>query len=291
MGEAEKLNVLITGSSSGFGKLTAETLAREGYRVFATMREVQGKNAEPARELLALAEREGVNIDIVEMDVTDEGSVESAVRSIIDAASRIDVVVNNAGIDAAGILEAFTVKQAQAVFDLNTFGPLRVNRAVFPHMRKQKAGLLIYISSTGGRVFLPFLGIYSASKFALEALAESCSYELSSFGIETAIIEPGVYPTPVHEKTHLPGDSARLLEYGEIAKIPEKMSADLSEVLSSPAAPDPQEIADAVKDLIATPAGARPLRTVVGTMGTEGVEALNEVTAKIQRQFLDSLGA
>jgi len=130
MAEAENLNVVITGSSSGFGKLTAETLAREGCRVFATMREVQGKNAEPARELVALAEREGVNIDIVEMDVTDEVSVERAVRSIIGAARTIDVLVNNAGIDAAGILEAFTVKQAQAVFDLNTFGPLRVNRAV-----------------------------------------------------------------------------------------------------------------------------------------------------------------
>ncbi|MBW1812050.1 MAG: SDR family NAD(P)-dependent oxidoreductase, partial [Deltaproteobacteria bacterium] len=79
-------------------------------------------------------------------------------------------------------------------------------------------GLLIYISSTGGRVFLPFLGIYSASKFALEALAESYSYELSSFGVETAIIEPGVYPTPVHQKTHLPGDSARLSGYGELAQ-------------------------------------------------------------------------
>ncbi len=139
MGETENLNVLITGSSSGFGKLTAETLAKEGYRVFATMRGVQGKNAEPARQLIEWGKREGMSIDVVEMDVTDEGSVESAVRSIINAASTIDVVVNNAGIDAAGIMEAFTVKQAQAIFDLNTFGPLRVNRAVLPYMRERIA--------------------------------------------------------------------------------------------------------------------------------------------------------
>jgi len=291
MAEKGALNVLITGCSSGFGKLTAETLAQEGYRVFATMREVQGKNAEPAKELLGLAERKGVNIDIVEMDVTDEGSVECAVSRIIDAAGTIDVVVNNAGIDAAGILEAFTIGQAQALFDLNVFGPLRVNRAVLPHLRKQRAGLLIYISSTGGRLFLPFLGMYSASKFALEALAEAYSYELGSFGIETAIIEPGVYPTPVHQKTRISADSARLSEYGEIAQIPEKMAAGLLEALSMPTAPNPQDVADTVKNLIIMPTGTRPLRTVVGTMGVEGVAALNQTTAKIQKQFLDSLGA
>jgi NAD(P)-dependent dehydrogenase (short-subunit alcohol dehydrogenase family) len=255
------------------------------------MREVHGKNAEAARELLAWAERESMSIEVVEMDVTDEGSVESAVKTITAAAGTIDVVVNNAGIDAAGIQEAFTVEQVKALFDLNTFGPFRVNRAVLPHMRKQKSGLLIYISSTGGRLFLPFLGIYSASKFALEALAEAYSYELSSFGIETAIIEPGVYPTPVHEKTHMPGDNTRLSEYGELAKIPEKMAAELSQALSSPTAPNPQEVADAVKNLIAMPTGTRPLRTVAGTMGVEGVDALNHATAKIQKQFLESLGA
>jgi len=291
MAETGDLKVLITGCSSGFGKLTAATLAQEGYRVFATMREIQGKNAEPARELLALAEREGVNLDIVAMDVTDETSVKRAVSSIINTASAIDVVVNNAGIDAAGIMEAFTIEQAQAIFDLNTFGPLRVNRAVLPHMRKRGTGLLIYISSTGGRFFLPFLGIYSASKFALEALAESYGYELGSFGIETAIIEPGVYPTPVHEKTHRPGDSPRLAEYGEIAKIPEKMAAGLAEALSMPTAPNSQEVADTVKNLIAMPAGTRPLRTVVGTMGVEGVAALNQATERFQRKFLESLGA
>jgi NAD(P)-dependent dehydrogenase (short-subunit alcohol dehydrogenase family) len=188
-------------------------------------------------------------------------------------------------------MEAFTIRQAQAIFNLNTFGPLRVNRAVLPHMRKRKAGLLIYVSSTGGRVFLPFLGIYSASKFALEALAESYNYELGSFGIETAIIEPGVYPTPVHQKTHIPSDTTRLSEYGEIARIPENMAAGLAEALSMPTAPNPQEVADTVKNLIAMPTGTRPLRTVVGTMGVEGVAALNQATAKIQKQFLDSLGA
>jgi NAD(P)-dependent dehydrogenase (short-subunit alcohol dehydrogenase family) len=291
MAETGALTILITGCSSGFGKLTAETLAKEGYRVFAGMREVTGKNAKPARDLLVWAERESVNIDVVEMDVTDEDSVERGVKTIIDAASTIDVVVNNAGIDAAGILEAFTVQQAQAIFDLNTFGPLRVNRAVLPHMRKDRAGLLIYISSTGGRVFLPFLGIYSASKFALEALAKAYNYELGSFGIETAIIEPGVYPTPVHEKTRVPGDGTRLSEYGDLAKLPEKMAADLSEALSSPAASNPQEIADTVKDLIAMAPGTRPLRTVVGIMGVEGVGALNQAADKFQKQFLESLGA
>lgn len=284
------LDIVITGCSSGFGRLTAETLAKEGYRVFATMRESKGRNAKAAREVLELGEREGVLIDVVEMDITDERSVECAVATIINSSNKIDVVVNNAGVDAAGIMEAFTLDQVHEIFSVNTFGPLRVNRAVLPYMRERKAGLLIYISSTGGRVCLPFLGIYSASKFALEALVESYSYELRSFDIETAIIEPGVYPTPVHQKTRMPADRKRIIGYGEIAKVPEKMFADLSETLSSPKAPNPQEVANTVKRLIQLPAGKRPLRTVVGTMAIDGVPEFNQAAEKFQKQFLESIG-
>src|SRR5258707_12418544 len=192
--------ILVTGSTSGFGRLTVETLARQGYRVFAGMRAAAGKNAPAAEELRALAQREQLALHSVEIDITDDASVEQAIASVVGSTGRLDVVVNNAGVSYVGPLEAYTLKQVQQQFDTNVFCVLRVNRAALPHMRRQGSGLLLHIGSIAGRVALPFQGLYAATKFALEALTEAYRYELAPFGIDAAIIEPGTYPNPIASK-------------------------------------------------------------------------------------------
>src|SRR5712691_759968 len=148
--------ILVTGSTSGFGRLTVETLARQGYRVFAGMRAAAGKNAPAAEELRALAQREQLALRLVEIDVADDASVEQAIKAIIGATDRLDVVVNNAGVSYSGPLEAFTLEQVQQQFATNVFSVLRVNRAVLPQMRKQGSGLLLQIGSIAGRLAFPF---------------------------------------------------------------------------------------------------------------------------------------
>src|SRR5712675_2072752 len=164
--------ILVTGSTSGFGRLTVETLARQGYRVFAGMRAVAGKNAPAAEELRALAEREQLALHIIEIDITDDASVEQAIASLVGITGRLDVVVNNAGVSYSGPLEAFALEQVQQQFNTNVFGVLRVNRAALPHMRRQGSGLLLQIGSIVGRLALPFQGLYGASKFADKATTE-----------------------------------------------------------------------------------------------------------------------
>src|SRR5467141_5257983 len=213
--------VLITGSSSGFGRLFAETLARKGHTVFATMRDPGGRNAKNASEIGTLAEKNSLPIYVLELDVTDEGSVVRAVDAAVAKAGRIDVAINNAGYYLSGLEEAVTTEQAQRLMDTNFLGPVRVNRAVLPHMRRQRSGVLIHVSSGAGRVVLPSFGFYCASKFALEALAESYRYELAAQGIESVILEPGQYETPIFGNIVTGADEARTNTYGAaVQQIP-----------------------------------------------------------------------
>src|SRR3989441_10639905 len=202
--------ILVTGSTSGFGRLTVETLARQGYRVFAGMRAAAGKNAPAAEELRALAQREQLTLHLVEIDVTDDASVEQAIKAIIGATDRLDVVVNNAGVSYSGPLEAFTLEQVQQQFATNVS---RVNRAVLPQMRKQGSGLLLQIGSIAGRLAFPFLGLYGATKFALEGLTESYRYELAPLGIDAAILEPGTFPTSISANRQVAADAERFALY------------------------------------------------------------------------------
>ena len=164
--------IVVTGASTGFGRLIAETAARKGYRVFATMRNMTGKKATNASQLNELAKRESIWLRALELDVTSDASVERAVAEVVRETGRIDVLINNAGYGLMGVTEAATLEQAQRIMDTNFFGVVRMNRAVLPHMRKQKSGLLVHISSGAGRVVVPSMGFYCASKWALEALAE-----------------------------------------------------------------------------------------------------------------------
>jgi len=276
--------VLITGSSTGFGRLFTETLARKGHTVFATMRDLGGRNAKNVSEIRALAEKESLPIHVLELDVTNDASVERAVNAAIAKASRIDVAINNAGYYLSGLEEAVTTEQAQRLMDTNFLGPVRVNRAVLPHMRRQRSGVLMHISSGAGRVVLPSAGFYCASKFALEALAEAYSYELAAQGIESVIVEPGQYETPVFGNTVRAADEVRTNTYGAAKEIPAKVNAALSST-----AGNAQEVADAVLRIIETPAGERQLRYFVSPQDF-GLNEINALSKQVQAKLLEAFG-
>jgi NAD(P)-dependent dehydrogenase (short-subunit alcohol dehydrogenase family) len=279
--------ILVTGSTSGFGRLTVETLARQGYRVFAGLRAAAGKNAPAAEALRALAQREALALQIVEIDVTDDASVERAIAEIIETIGRLDVVVNNAGVSYSGPLEAFTLEQVRQQFETNVFSVLRVNRAVLPQMRKQGSGLLLQIGSIAGRLGLPYLGLYGATKFALEGLTESYHYELAPFGIDAAIIEPGTFPTTISANRQVAADAERFALYQAAMNA---FTVPFYAENRSATPPDPQEVADAIAQVIAQPAGKRPLRTVVATVAQrQAPQALNDAATQSMDSFLDAL--
>src|SRR5260370_7547710 len=182
--------VLITGSSTGLGRLFTETLAGKGHTVFATMRDPGGRNAKNASEIRTLGEKNSLPIYVLELDVTDDASVERAMDVAVGKAGRIDVAINNAGYYLSGLSEAVTTEQAQRLMDTNFLGAVRVNRAVLPHMRRQRSGVLMHISSAAGRLVAPSMGLYCASKFALETLPESYRSKLPPQQIKSVIVKP-----------------------------------------------------------------------------------------------------
>ena len=274
--------ILITGASTGFGHITAQRLAREGHRVFASMRDSAGRNRVQAEELRA------EKIEVIELDVTKQESIDEAVRTVVAAAGRIDILINNAGLFFAGVTEAFTSDQVKALFDVNVFGLLRVTRAVLPVMRQQKDGLVINIGSIVGRVTFPFFGVYGASKFAVEALTDSLRYEVSQLGIEVALVQPSAYPTALFTKAQTPADAVLTAEYGPVGEIPSAMFKQFMTTFQEPGAPDPGEVAEAIAALIAQPKGTRASRTIVGA--PFGSDTVNEQTAPVQARVVESLG-
>jgi NAD(P)-dependent dehydrogenase (short-subunit alcohol dehydrogenase family) len=276
--------VLITGASTGFGRLFAETLARHGHIVFATMRDPAVRNAANANELRALAGKENLELNVLEMDVTDEVSVDRAVHDCIGRAGRIDALINNAGYALTGLTEATTVNQAQQIMNTNFFGAVRVDRAVLPFLRKQRGGLLVHVSSGAGRVVVPGCAHYCATKFALEVLAESYHYELAGQGIDSVILEPGAYQTAIFGSMVTAADHARSETYGSAAQIPDKVMALLSATTA-----DAQEVAETLLAIVETPAGQRQLRYRVSPADL-GVEAINSVCAQTQERMLNAFG-
>ena len=274
--------VLITGTSSGFGRDTAETLFRAGHTVYASMRGAQGKNRDAAEALRKLG------IKTVEVDVRDDASVDAGVKKVLAEAGKIDVLVNNAGIGSAGVTEAFTTEQAKAIFDTNVIGLLRVTRAVLPSMRHQHEGLIINIGSIFGRVTFPFLGIYGASKFAVEALTDSLRYEVSQLGVEVVEVQPSTYPTNFLASIQTPAGTEVTKAYGAVGRIPDAMFKSLASTFESKDAPNPHDVAEAVAKLIAQSKGSRPARTVVGA--AFGSDKANEDVAPLQAKVVEALG-
>src|SRR5438876_3885367 len=274
--------ILITGTSSGFGRDTAETLHRAGHTVYASLRDAQGKNREAAEALRELG------IKTVELDVRDDASVEVGVKNVLAEAGQIDVLVNNAGIGSAGVTEAFTAEQAKAIFDTNVIGLLRVTRAVLPSMRERRDGLIINISSILGRVTFPFLGIYGASKFAVEALTDSLRYELSQLGVEVVAVQPSAYPTNFLPGIQTPARTEVAESYGEVGRIPDAMFTSLTSTFEGKDAPNPHDVAEAIVKLVGQAKGSRAVRTVVGA--PYGSDQANEDVAPVQAKVVEALG-
>jgi NAD(P)-dependent dehydrogenase (short-subunit alcohol dehydrogenase family) len=274
--------ILITGASSGFGRDTAETLHRAGHTVYASMRGVQGKNREAAEALRSLG------LETVELDVSDDASVEAGVKNVLAQAGKIDVLVNNAGIASAGVTEAFTTEQAKAIFDTNVIGLLRVTRSVLPSMRQKRDGLIINIGSILGRVTFPFVGIYGASKFAVEALTDSLRYEVSQLGVEVVEVQPSGYPTNFFTNLQSPASTEVTKSYGEVGQIPDAMVKSLTSTLEGKDAPNPHEVAEAIVKLVGQAKGSRAARTVVGA--SFGSDKANEGVAPLQAKVVEALG-
>jgi NAD(P)-dependent dehydrogenase (short-subunit alcohol dehydrogenase family) len=287
---ADQRKILITGASSGFGLGAARALAERGHRVWATMRGVDGKNAAVAGELRAWARDGRHALEVVELDVTRDDSVERGVKAVLAGAGTLEVLVNNAGVGTWGLQEAFTPEQVKALFDVNVVGMLRVNRAVLPSMRAAGAGYVIYVSSGLGRIQLPFLGPYTASKHAVEAIAETGSYELSPLGIETTILQPGAYGTAFLGHSILPGDPARLEGQPRVKEMFQAFGGAFEARARAGQLGDPKEVVAALVELVEAPRGERPLRRTVGGDVSPAVVPINEVCAQVQNQLLARFG-
>ena len=277
--------ILITGTSTGFGRLAAVKLAELGHRVYASMRGVHGKNAQAAEDLKQTHQ----NIRVLDIDVTRDETIATAVDQLIREQGRIDVLINNAGIMNIGLTEPFTIEQIHQQMDVNYFGVARMFKAVLPHMRERKQGLIVTVTSIAGRFIFPAFTSYNSSKFAAEALAEGYRYELSPFGIDSVILEPGPFKTEIVGNKLVPKDQTALQGYGEFGAMPEKVIGGFAEFMeqNQDGDCDPKIVVDDMVKLIDTPFGARPLRTVSGL--DYGARELNKTYGEFQRQVLESM--
>ncbi len=276
--------VLITGTNSGFGWLTANTVASLGHQVYATMRDTEGKNAEKADELSKVK-----NIIVLDVNLTDETSVKNAVERIIAKEGTIDVLVNNAGFSRNGVAESFTKEDLQEILDINLIAPWSLIKAVLPAMREKSEGLIINITSGFGRFGFPFAAMYSSSKFAFEGLSEGLHYELRPLGVDVAIVQPGAFPTEMSQKLAFGSDSSVNEGYSAIADFPNKMGAAVGQMFET-LKPNPQDVADAIVGLIDLPKGQRPLRTVVDPFTGTFVKAANDAVKAEYEQGIVEFG-
>ena len=279
------MNILITGANSGFGALIAADLVQAGHRVAGSVRDPNGRNAEATAKLRALG------ADVVEIDVTDDASVEAGVAEAQAKLGQIDVLINNAGVGVHGLQENFSADDFKRVFDINVFGVQRMIRAVLPAMRSRGDGLILNISSLLGRVTLPFYGPYNATKWALEAMSENYRVELSQFGVDVAIVEPGGFPTNFLSSLMRPSSRDRDAGYGEMAGAPEAALAGFEGFLAQNPQQSPQLVADAVVSVIGKTPGTRPFRTQVDKIGMgDPIEGYNEHLDKVTEGIFTALG-
>jgi NADP-dependent 3-hydroxy acid dehydrogenase YdfG len=277
-----KKTIFITGTSTGFGKLMAITLSKAGHTVIAGMRGTTNKNKSVANELASLP-----NVEVVEIDVTDDSSVSKAFKQTLSKHGKIDVLVNNAGVSGFGLLEAYSLDKIRELFEINFYGVLRTYQAVLPAMRKAKSGLIINLSSGASGHTLPFMIPYLATKFGVEAITEGLQAELAQFNIENVTIQPGVYPTEMNNgsKAGLNADNLEIAkEYDPAAT--EMFNAIGAGLFGKMATfkMNPQTIADGVLALVSMENGTRPLRYPLDAIaqGTdkEFIEARAEIKAK-----------
>lgn len=284
--------VFITGASSGFGRMSAEALARKGHTVYASMRGTTSRNADKVAEFAEQAERGSIDLRAIECDVGSQEPVDQAVARIVGDHGRVDVVMHNAGHMVQGPAEAFTPEQLAEQYDVNVLSTQRVNRAVLPHMRAAREGLLIWNSSSsvaGGTP--PFLAPYFAAKAAMDSLAISYARELALWGVETSILVPGAFTRGTNHFAHAgrPEDEERADAYerGAYAGYADKASQAFAEIVPEDA--DPALVAQAVVDIVEAPRGRRPFRVVVDPTG-DGADVTFAVMDRVKREMLHRMG-
>jgi len=276
-------SILITGASSGFGRLGAEHYARLGAKVFATMRNLPRPEA---AELEALAQAESLDITVLEIDVTKKAQVKKGVAKAVKmAGGKLDVLINNAGISYGGPIEVQDMEATHDLFDTNVYGPHRMARAALPSMRKAGGGYIINVSSQLGRLIIPAFGMYSPTKFALEAMSEQMAYELVPHGIDVSIVQPGGYPTKIWENAQALSGKLKSRLPDDLLKAYPTMTAAMGAGGGSGSQTDPMDIPRAIAAMIAMPAGKRPIRKPVHP-GMKPQVPVNDVTAKQQLAWL-----
>jgi NAD(P)-dependent dehydrogenase (short-subunit alcohol dehydrogenase family) len=292
-GECPMKNVIvITGASSGFGALTARALAKAGHTVYASMRETNGRNAQQVKELEKYAADHSVDLRAVELDVSSQESCNIAIREIITKNGRLDVVIHNAGHMVFGPAESFTPEQLAELYDVNVLSTQRVNRAALPQLRKQRRGLVIWVSSSscaGGTP--PYLAPYFAAKAGMDALAVIYARELTRWGIETSIIVPGAFTGGTNHFAHAgsPDDKTRAAEYeaGPYKGFADDVLKGFSAIVPSDA--DVEGVADAIVKVVDTPFGKRPFRMHYDPT-QDGAEVVNMVLDRVRAEMLRRIG-
>jgi NAD(P)-dependent dehydrogenase (short-subunit alcohol dehydrogenase family) len=267
---------LVTGSSSGIGFKTALMLARNGFHTYASMR-----NLEKSRDITQITSKEKLPLQVVKLDVNSDTSVKDAVDQIVKENKRIDVLINNAGYGLFGSLEDTSIEEIKAQFETNFFGVIRVTQQVLPVMRKHKSGIIVNVSSVGGRIGLPCLSAYHGTKFALEGLSESISYELEPFGIRVVIIEPGVIRTNIMNSSVLAKKA--LDPKSPYSSLMQKVENSFESMLKNAASP-PEEVAKVILQAISSES---PLLRY--TAGNDADDIIQARTTMSEAEFANSI--
>ena len=284
--------IVITGASSGFGALTARALAKAGHIVYASMRDTAGRNASQVEAAAKFAKENNVDLRTIELDVASQSSAAAAIQKIVSDNGQLDVVIHNAGHMVFGPAEAFTPEQFAELYDVNVLSTQRVNRAVLPQLRKQRKGLVVWVSSSscaGGTP--PYLAPYFAAKAGMDALAVVYARELTRWGIETSIIVPGAFTGGTNHFAHAgsPADKARVAEYE--AGPYKGFADDVLKGFSSIVPPDAnvEGVADAIVKVVDAPFGKRPFRVHYDPT-EDGAEVVNMVSDRVRAELLRRIG-
>lgn len=283
--------IVVTGASSGFGAMTGRALAVAGHSVYAGMRDIAGRNAKAAQEAADYASKHSVDLRAVEMDVSEQASVDAAVETIVSTEKRLDVIVHNAGHMVLGPLESFTTDQLVSIFDINVLSTQRLNRAALPHLRNQRDGLVVWVGSTSTRGGTPpYLGPYFAAKAAEDSIAVTYAAELARFGVDSVIIVPGSFTRGTNHFANAGHsediDVAAAYEpfYGDLTEQVGKKLAELA-----PPDQDPAEVAREIVRVVGMTKGTRPFRVHIDP-ADDGAETVNRVGDLVRREFYRRIG-